>query len=252
MASSATLREAIAFGVNHLSLAGPTMQARYRVESGVAVLSGHSLQMSGPLLVFAVDFWRSSINTLLTRIMESPVPSRLMVFPYLAPPHWREYTQILKCPVEFVEGVMEWHLIESALDQPCPNANPITAQISQALCERMINAPAEGNSLVRRIRIECVNSPGQVISAEEMADRLHMSARSMFRHLSAEETSYQDIVDDVRSKLANEYLRETLMSTEEVGCRLGFSDASSFRKAFKRWNGMTPSEYRQSITPSLA
>lgn len=247
LASSATLRDALKFAIAHLSLSGPTMQVRCRFEADSVILSSHGFQSLGPVLPFAAEFWRSSHVTLMSRVMEAPVQSRLMIFPYRAPQHWQSYRQILNCPVEFVEGVMEWHLPAAVLDQPCPGANPITAQVSQTLCKRMVSESTAGSSLVRRIRMEYVNSPDHPTTAEEMADKLHLSVRSMFRHLAAEGTSYQEIVDDMRRKLAMEYLRDTSLSTEEVGGRLGFSDASTFRRAFKRWSDMTPATYRQSV-----
>jgi AraC-like DNA-binding protein len=244
LASSSTLREAIAFGVRFLRLAGPTFQVRYRVERGSAVLSSHGTQSLGDLLPFAAEYWRSSIHTLLGRVLEAPLRSRRMLFTYSAPTYWRTYERMFNCPVEFDAGVMEWHLDESALDVKCPNASPITAKMCQRLCERMVSERGGETSLVRRIRTECVNSPQTPIAAADMAARLGLSERSMFRRLAAENTSYRAIVDDVRGSLAAEFLRQTDLPVEEIATRVGFSEATNFRKAFKRWSNATPSEFR--------
>ena len=82
-----------------------------------------------------------------------------------------------------------------------------------------------------------------------MADRLHVSARTLHRRLVEAGTSYQDILDDVRRRLAQEFLRDTALSVEEVAERTGFSDASNFRKAFRKWTGEQPAEFRRRAAP---
>lgn len=71
-----------------------------------------------------------------------------------------------------------------------------------------------------------------------------MSGRTLRRRLEAEGTSFQDIVDDVRSSLAMEYLKTTRMSTNDIAMLLGFSDAADFRRALKRWTGKGAEELR--------
>lgn len=63
-------------------------------------------------------------------------------------------------------------------------------------------------------------------------------------------SGYQDILDDVRRSLAEEFLRNTGLSIEEIAARTGFSDASNFRKAFRKWTGELPAEYRPRTSPS--
>ena len=62
-------------------------------------------------------------------------------------------------------------------------------------------------------------------------------------------TCYQAILDDVRRRLAEEYLRNTALSMEEIAARTGFSEASNFRKAFKKWNWELPADYRRRKSP---
>jgi AraC-like DNA-binding protein len=71
-----------------------------------------------------------------------------------------------------------------------------------------------------------------------------MTTRSLRRKLEDEETSFIAIVDDVRCSLAIEYLKTTMMSTDDIALLLGFSEPTNFRRAFKRWTGKTTKEYR--------
>ena len=101
--------------------------------------------------------------------------------------------------------------------------------------------------LVRNVRAACLNAAGGLPAMDQMAEQLHMSPRTLHRRLIAAGSSYQEILDDVRRRLAIEFLRNTDLTIEEVSERVGFSDASNFRKAFKKWTGTVPAEYRKPV-----
>ena len=71
-----------------------------------------------------------------------------------------------------------------------------------------------------------------------------MSERTLRRRLADAGTGYQALLDEVRQALAEEMLDTGVLSVEDVAQRLGYAEASSFIHAFKRWRGMTPSQYR--------
>ena len=77
-----------------------------------------------------------------------------------------------------------------------------------------------------------------------MAGELALSARSLRRKLEQEGTSYRDLVEEERRQLALQLLRSTAMKIEEVAAHLGYTDAGGFVRAFRRWQGCSPSEYR--------
>lgn len=70
------------------------------------------------------------------------------------------------------------------------------------------------------------------------------SAGTLQRKLRDLGTSYNDVLDEMRRQLAMRYLREQRMAICEVAYLLGFSESSSFHRAFKRWAGVTPKEFR--------
>jgi AraC-like DNA-binding protein len=250
LSSSATLGEAIAFGIRHVKLAGPVLEKSFRVESGVAIFEGHDVIALGELLPLVSEYWFSSIHTLIGRVMEHPFRAYQLMLPYPAPAHAALYPQVFGCPVEFNAGVMQWHFDPALLDEPCPNANPITADMCTKFCARMLQSlGAEEPELVRTIRLACLNSVGGLPGVEQMAARLHVSPRTLHRRLVEAGTGYQEILDDVRRRLAEEFLRNTALSIDEIAARTGFSDASNFRKAFRKWTGEPPADYRLRTSP---
>ncbi|MPW23073.1 helix-turn-helix domain-containing protein [Paraburkholderia sp. CNPSo 3157] len=245
MLSSPTFGDALKFSVERVVMAGAVTEISYLEKSGTSILRGHGIESLGELLPFVSEFWRSSMTVLFSRVLESPFPSKRMVLSFPAPPHWRNYERMFNCPVEFGADSMEWHFDSSVLDRPCPNANPITAQICQQLCDRVLDERPQVPDLARRVRTACLNAAGNFPSAAGVAGRLGMSVRTLHRRLAADECSYQSILDDVRRSLAIEFLQNTDLPIEQIAERVGFSDAKSFRKSFKKWTGSAPTQYRQ-------
>lgn len=78
----------------------------------------------------------------------------------------------------------------------------------------------------------------------DIARRVSMSERTLSRHLEAEGTSFKHLLDDLRQRLALRYVRQAELSFSEIAFLLGFSQVSAFHRAFRRWTGQTPNEYR--------
>lgn len=78
----------------------------------------------------------------------------------------------------------------------------------------------------------------------EVAGLLNTSERSLRRHLQQENTSFRDLMTEVRAELAQFYLIKTDYTVTEISLRLGFSDSGNFSKAFQRWHQMAPGQYR--------
>lgn len=244
LASSRTLGDALDLSFRHLRQAGPVLQITSRLEGGVIKLRSHDPESLGDLLPFVAEFWRSSNHTFLSRVLERPFPSLRMLLPYPAPPHWRAYGRIFHCPIEFEAEAMEWHFAESIWQLPLPNANPAAAKVCQRFCEQVLSEQPQGSELTDSIRAALVNRPGRFAKIDDIAAHLGMSLRTLNRRLASEGLTYQSIIDDVRKTLAVEYLERTTLSVEHICERVGFSDPSNFRKAFKKWTGRSPSDFR--------
>ena len=85
-----------------------------------------------------------------------------------------------------------------------------------------------------------------LLSLEEIAEKLHMTPQTLRRRLKDEGASFQDIKDQLRRDLAIYYLNDTDLSVQEITEKLGFAETSNFHRAFKKWTGTTPRKYRLS------
>ncbi|MFP3562986.1 AraC family transcriptional regulator [Paraburkholderia sp. SIMBA_030] len=251
IASSPTLGAALDLCLKHLRHAGPVLPISSRIDGDIGILRSHDPWSLGDLLPFVAEFWRASINSLLSRVLEAPFPSTRMLLPYPAPAHRRAYTRMFSCPVEFDAQVMEWHYDASARDRKLPNANPMTALVCDDFCEQVLAGVETDSELVSAIHGFLLRQPGRFENVDVLAERFGMSVRTLHRRLAAQGTSYQAILDEVRLGLARQYLNQTSLTIEQIAERLGFSDASNFRKAFKKWTGAAPSLQRSAHPVAL-
>jgi AraC-like DNA-binding protein len=124
-------------------------------------------------------------------------------------------------------------------------AHPMTSTLVQETCDRLIGQARTGSGVSGSVYRTLMDNPGEFPGMEAVAALLNMTSRTLRRRLEAEGTSFQGIVDDVRARLAREYLQTTAMSVLDIAMLLGFTDAASFRKALKRWTGKAPAEFRK-------
>ncbi len=97
---------------------------------------------------------------------------------------------------------------------------------------------------VRQVLIANLESPPD---ADALAGQLGLSTRTLRRRLQQEQTSYRELIDDLRAQAASRYMRDTHLTVENVAFLLGFSDPAAFRHAFRRWTKTAPNEFRRSV-----
>jgi len=132
-------------------------------------------------------------------------------------------------------------------DSHLDDANPELAEHNETVLKRTL-AQLQPLTWERKVRaaIEAQLPDGEP-SAERIAQALHLSVRSLQRHLADEGCRFDALLNDCRQNLALQHLRDPQCSLAEVSHLLGFADTSSFNRAFKRWTGMTPGQFREGL-----
>jgi AraC-like DNA-binding protein len=129
------------------------------------------------------------------------------------------------------------------LAQPLPGADDrLNAQLAEQVRELECSAAESVPERVRRLLSATLGAPD--CSLATIARRAGKHERTLKRHLAAAGTSYHAIRDDVRFQAAREFLVNTHVALGEIAFIVGYSDASSFSRAFQRWSGMAPREWR--------
>jgi len=116
---------------------------------------------------------------------------------------------------------------------------------ARILAERL---PGPVVEIVTEVRQAILKSLPENPSAEDVAGTLHLSTRTLQRKLAGAGACFREVSDRVRSELAKEYLSGRDVRISEVAFLLGFSEQSSFNRAFRRWTGQPPSRWREMIS----
>ncbi len=171
-------------------------------------------------------------------------------FQHQAPSDISVHEDYFQCPVYFGADKDALQVSEDFL--VCPNklGDPTISKFFDAHMEKELAELSEDIGLEKRVRIQISQSLSEGIpTVSEIAGRLGMSGRSLQRRLSEQGRAYQDIVDIARRELSEKLLKETDYSLTEVAFLTGYSEQSTFTRAFKRWKGQTPRSYRLEVQP---
>ena len=124
---------------------------------------------------------------------------------------------------------------------------PQSIRLTDSERRRLLSSPPDGN-LVQALRVVIrASQPGGWLTIREAAKIGEMSVRSFQRKLAAEGVVFGELVDEVRVELAVELLNDADASFSEIATALGYSSAWNFARAFQRWTGETPSEFRRGL-----
>jgi AraC-like DNA-binding protein len=161
------------------------------------------------------------------------------------PAYGVELEAMLGCPVRYEQHSAALELPHSLFHAPLPELSKLRNQVCGMQYERLNQRLAPTSQFVADIRKTLIKTPHQKLDPEWLADELSMSYRTLRRRLSAENTSYREVLNDVRMNLAVDYLAETGLSIKQVARILGYADSTNFYRAFKNWHKCTPSDFRR-------
>jgi len=241
--SSATLREALAMMLRYLDLAYAYCDIRIEEQPPEARVVIDDSAAPADVRQFVLERTVGGAYALTHEMLGRGFPVRRLQFRFLRPPHAGRYEELVGVMPQFgAEGNLI--VIDCALlDQPLPQANALTQRLCEEQCRLLLQQRRARSGLAEAVRNQLLRTPEQMPEIEAVAAFLHISDRTLRRRLEAEGTSYRDLADEVRCTLAEGWLGARL-TVEEVAARLGFSEASSFIRAFKRWTGRTPGSLR--------
>lgn len=151
--------------------------------------------------------------------------------------------ELLGCDVRWGKRSSGFRISKEALAVPLRMADPIAFRDAAAILERELERIGS-RSLADRVRRLFFEQGNGFPSLKTTARVLHLSPRTLHRRLIEERTSFRELLEDARRSLAIEYLRSERMSIEEIAFALGYTDLANFRRAFRRWESVPPSEYR--------
>lgn len=127
---------------------------------------------------------------------------------------------------------------------PLPMYDAHLARLLEDQCRAQLRR-RQVSGVAGQIRQLILGPLGMVASIEDVAQHIGMAPRSLRRKLEKEGSSFRDIVEEERRQLAVQLLQGTHMKLDEIALQLGYGDTASFTRAFRRWFGQAPGEYRK-------
>jgi AraC-like DNA-binding protein len=159
----------------------------------------------------------------------------------------KAFSQVFRAPVEFSARRDRLVFDREELSQPLLTANTELARANDQIVIDYL-AKFDRDRVTMRVRSMLLEQLATGSATQESIARgLNLSARSLQRKLHEEGTTYKQLVDDTRRELAAQYVKQSQLSINEITYMLGFSEPSNFTRAFKRWTGESPSEYRLAV-----
>jgi AraC-like DNA-binding protein len=161
------------------------------------------------------------------------------------------YHNLFRAPLAFNHAVDELLLDAELLKLPLLKADPALEAILERNARELLAKLPKSNSFLDSVRwaihegLRCGD-----IGIEAISQRLTYSSRTFQRKLKEAGTSYTDLLDEMRQQLSVYYLQEQSLAVSEIAFLLGFSETSAFHRAFKRWTGISPGEFR--LAPAIA
>ncbi len=172
-----------------------------------------------------------------------------VLLPRHAPADPEPYRRFFRAPVRFDQETAALVFPVHWLGHRVSGADPVFRQVFAA-CVQDLEASAEKDwkeDLRRLLRTEILTNQ---CSAATVADRLALHRRTLSRHLHADGTGYRRLVDEGRFEIARQLLAHTGVPLGQIAAALGYSEASAFTRAFRRWSGQTPTAWRTGHAPA--
>ncbi|MFN2235343.1 MAG: AraC family transcriptional regulator [Anaerolineales bacterium] len=173
-----------------------------------------------------------------------------VTFIYPQPALYEEYERFFRCPVIFDHKVNSMSIHPKLLHTPILLPNPGLLEYFENYAQQFIAEMDRQDAYTQAVtRILLENLDNENLSIKQVAKEMSVSVRTLQNRLKDEGVVFSDLLSEVRQQLAQKYLKENY-SVEEITYLLGFSEPSVFRKAFKRWSGITPRQYRERPVPT--
>lgn len=242
--SARTLADSLELGLRYIRLTSPALHKTITVEDNIGRVEGSRLQVSPELLPIYSEYWLGTVATLCGNILKRPLNNICLRLPYPDPGYGDSYWAFFNCEIVFDSPVLQLEFDASSLHERVPYASTSVLRKCLQSCESILASLENDDDIVHQVKTLLIENPAHFPGAVQVAKELGLSVRSLARKLNECGHSFQSILNETRKSMSLEYLQQTSMSVSEIAMQLGFSDASNFRKAFKKWTGTTPATFR--------
>ena len=243
--SSLTLRQRLQLHLRYQQLSRSNAQMTFRVEGDSAILEATIKGIAHDVAPVFVDAAVGISCIQHAKHVASERPELELWMPYRELPHHRELRAMVIGPVHFDAGFIAFKFDAAHLDRRLPG-DPYLLELAVEQLESQLGKlrDAWDSDTLTAVRSRLGARLSGDSSLERVASDLNMSARTLRRQLQELGTSFQKVLEEVRLERAIDYLSDANQGIKQVAAKLGYSDPANFRRAFRRWTGSAPTDYR--------
>jgi AraC-like DNA-binding protein len=157
----------------------------------------------------------------------------------------KRFNDLFGAPVAFAQAENALWLDPEMVTRPLATANPELTRVNDQIVTDYL-AQLDRNDVTMQVKSKLIERlPSGQVSEEGIASSINVSQRSLQRKLKEQGVSFTRLLENTRRELSMQYVRNPQHSLNEVAFLLGFAEPSNFSRAFKRWYGQSPSQFRQ-------
>ncbi len=242
--SSATMREVVNVWLKYYKINFADLNLIYRIAGDTALLAVDIRSEQNDIRLFMVEAVFASMYTTAAFLLNENLRGAEIWFDYPEPVHAAKYFDTFPIRVCFAKDQCQLRTPVTLLDARLASANTAAARIYGQQCDDMLSTMKQRRGTARKVQKLMLGHSGNFPRVNDAAQQLHMSERTLRRKLAAESTSFQEVLNDVRYRIACEYLQSTALPIADIADLLGFADPSNFRRAFMQWSGVSPAAFR--------
>jgi AraC-like DNA-binding protein len=244
---AATLRQGIETMARYSRLLAEGHEPELREKRDVAAIRFPSLRGDFAAVRVTAEFAMTALLPMLRLFAGDEARPTQVAFAYEAPAYVAEYERIFGGVARFGRAFTEMELPRAWLDKAQLYQSPDLYALLRTQAERTLGRLERDAPLSQRIERILANHGSRQLTMDDVARELDMSARSLRRRMLIEGVSYTELVTRNRTNAAKRMLEHPSASIQETAYAMGFASAAGFHRAFKRWTGMTPKQYRDSF-----
>lgn len=250
MLSCPTLDQLLRLCSRYYKLLTPMFRMSYqRTGDHVEIIYRPALPMASATLNLLQEAIAVSTHLQCKSLLQNPSSVYDIYLSIEPPPHAARYRELAPARVHFAASSLpEIRMVADtwSLDAALPMADVHAVRMAEERCRALLQRHSEQGSWAQWVVMMLNEAEDSQPTLEELAGLLGISARTLDRYLKKEESSFRDLAIAVRNRRARSLLREGELPVSQIAYRLGFTDVANFSRAFRRANGVSPSDFRGS------
>ena len=238
------LAQVLTFFLKYYHILAPGMDLKYRQHAGRCWLTAHL--PAADRVAFRYELFFAAFAYNLGLLLNKQDFGYRLELPYAEPDYVAEYYPLFGNNLYFDSEVARISLPEHWLKALLPSSNPALLTLYEQECQRLLADLEENDSLTEQTVQLLRKLAGHYPQMPQVAAMFNYGPRTYRRRLAAEGSSFQQLLDQVRTEHATHCLKNTRLPLVSIAFMVGFSDISNFRRAYIKWTGHSPGETRRS------